>query len=66
MREKLIALIERETGVPVTETTLIENLGIDSLDFIALIQDIKYEIGPVSLDKATNANTVGDLLAAIG
>lgn len=66
LREKLIALIESETGVAnVTESTPIEALGVDSLDYISLIQTIRSDIGTVSIDKATSAQTVGDLMAAI-
>lgn len=66
MREKLIALIEEEVGATgVTESTLIEALGIDSLDFIALLQAIRADIGPISIDAATSASTVGDLIAAV-
>jgi acyl carrier protein len=66
LREKLIALIEEEVGATgVTESTLIEALGIDSLDFIALLQAIRADIGPISIDAATSASTVGDLIAAV-
>jgi acyl carrier protein len=64
--QQLLALIERETGVLATEQTAIESLGIDSLDFISLIQAIQQEIGPVRRNLAVTAVTVSDLLAAIG
>ncbi len=67
MREKLIALIESETGFKgAMDSTPIDALGIDSLDFICLLQMIRVELGPISNDAATSAQTVGDLIAAVG
>lgn len=66
MREKLISIIEREndcTGV--TESSTFESLGLDSLDFILIINEIRNEIGPISDADARKCETVGDLLRAI-
>jgi len=64
--DKLIELIKEETGCVVDPSTQIDSLGIDSLDFIALVQAIRSEIGPLDLNKAAAAMTVGDLLKVIG
>jgi len=66
MREKLLLLIRNETGVmDATDDTTIEALGVDSLDFICLLQAIRDKFGPISTETATEARTVGDLIAAV-
>jgi acyl carrier protein len=63
MREKIIALIEEELDVhPVTPEMTFEELGMDSLDFICLINDVREKFGPISDDRAQKMNKVSDLL----
>jgi acyl carrier protein len=63
MREKLIALIQNELGdIEVTEKSTFVELGMDSLDYVLLIQEIRSEIGGISDEAARKALTVGDLL----
>ena len=63
---KLLILVERETEfIGTAPTTLIEDLEIDSLDFIELLQTIRAEIGEVDEKLAMKARTLGDLMAAI-
>lgn len=61
----ILELIERETGEKVEESTALENMNIDSLDFLDLIVVIRKEIGFISDVDAGNALTVGDLMRAV-
>lgn len=64
----LIDLISQETGVSVeqiSETTKLEDLGIDSLDFVDLMQAISEKFKPIAQEKYAEVNTVGDLLKLI-
>lgn len=66
MREKLIALIEEQADFrPVTEETTFEEMGMDSLDFMLLIQDVRSEIGTITDEQVQKLNTVGDLLRVL-
>ena len=66
MREKLLDLIQDETGITcVGEATPLEDLGMDSLEFRDLLELIRKKIGAVDTGKATEANTVGELMAAV-
>lgn len=66
MRAKAIELICAETGCDsIDETTLIEALGIDSLEFLALVKELDRQIGHIEFDAAVNAQTVGELIGAI-
>jgi acyl carrier protein len=66
MREKILLLIRRETGIEdVTDSTRIEALGIDSLEFVSILQEIRNRIGKVSTKDAVEAGTVGELIAAV-
>lgn len=66
MKDRLIQLIERETGILTNLGTPIESLDIDSLEFICLIQSIREELGPIELKKAVDAHTIGELMLSIG
>ena len=61
----VLALIERELDLKVTPETVLETLSIDSLDFVALIQCIRAEIGKLPTAAVQKARTVADLIAAI-
>lgn len=66
MREKLISFIEEELDVhPVTTEMTFEELGMDSLDFICLINDLREKFGPIRDEQAQKMNKVGDLLEAL-
>lgn len=53
------AVIERETGQKVTESTPLEELNVDSLEFL----DLLILLG-VSSDNSESYQTVGDLIRA--
>jgi acyl carrier protein len=66
MREKLLDLIQDETGIAsISEAMPLEDLGMDSLEFLDLLELIRKKIGRVDTGKATEANTVGELMAAV-
>lgn len=55
-------VIERETGKPVTEETLLEDLPMDSLEFIDVLLAISNETGKSVPDaKVSSLTTVGDI-----
>lgn len=56
------AIIERETGKPVTEDTLLDALDVDSLEFMNLLLVLGDEFGKdVPFEKASELRTVADL-----
>ena len=63
MSEKLLTVIERETGQIVTEETPLDDLGVDSLEFMDLVLMLANETGKDVPDaKLGEMQTVGDLL----
>lgn len=52
-------------GYRVTMDTRIEDLDLDSLEFLELIQEISAKFGPVPDEKVTKACTVRELFDAI-
>lgn len=67
MREKLISLIEEQTEFrPILEETTFAQMGLDSLDFLLLLQEIRDQIGPVTDAQAIRAQKLGDLMVAVG
>ena len=66
MREKLFALIEEQADFrPVIEETTFEEMGMDSLDFMLLIQEVRQNIGPITDEQAQKALKAGDLLEVV-
>jgi len=66
VREKLFLLLERELGAKnLDESTTLEAMGIDSLEFVSLMQCIGHEIKFIPESKYHALNTVGDLLEAL-
>lgn len=66
MKKKIIEIIESECAVEnITEQTPIEALGLDSLDYIHLLNSIRFGVGNISVDMATSAQTVGELIQAV-
>lgn len=67
MNDRLIQLIEQETAKSgITLSTTLDDLGIDSLEFIQLLQTIETEgIGRVPDSKIAHIETVGDLVKAL-
>lgn len=64
----LIALIAEETGVPLADVTLdtkLEDLGVDSLDFLDLMQVIGEKFKPIPEAQFAELNTVGDIAKAL-
>lgn len=62
---ELFLIIEAETGIEVTPETRLEDLPIDSLDFIELLHVIGERFGEIPDAAIAKINTVGDLLKAI-
>ncbi len=66
MREKLFALIEEQADFrPVIEETTFEEMGMDSLDFMLLIQEIDTEIAHVSRKELQYCSSAGDILKVL-
>lgn len=65
IQERLLSLIDRETGKTATLESSFEDLGLDSLELVSLLQAVDEEFGGDVLDKITDIQTVGDILKAI-
>lgn len=66
MREKIIALVEEETGKQVTMESDFDSLGMDSLEFVDLILKAQQLSGKAITDaEVAKINTVGDLVSAV-
>ena len=62
----LIELVQEEACCKdVTLESTFEELGIDSLDFICLLQEIRKKIGPITDEQAVGVHTVGDLFKVL-
>ena len=62
----LIELIAEETGRPHVEyTTKLEDLGIDSLDFVDLMMCIEQKFKKIPKEKWGQLDTVGDIARAL-
>jgi len=63
---ELLVLIERETGKTASLDTKIQDLGIDSLDFLSLIVEIQAQFKMTISDRQiAQIQTIGDLLNII-
>lgn len=61
--ERLLSLIDRETGKTATLESTFEALNVDSLEFVSLMQAIEEEFGVTIPDgEYVSLNKVGDLL----
>jgi acyl carrier protein len=66
LEERLIELVGEETGNKnVTAETRLEDLGIDSLDFVDLMMRIEQKFKPIPKEKWGSLDTVGDILAQL-
>lgn len=62
----VLEIIEAETGQAVTGDTLLEELAVDSLEFLDLVLKIEEETGKDLDDERIPAlKTVGDLIAEL-
>lgn len=62
----ILAVIAEETGKPVTEATPVNELGLDSLEFLNLLVVIENAFGVRVDDSALPENaTMGDIVAAV-
>lgn len=58
-------VIERETGEPVTEHMLIDELNVDSLEYLELLQVLERQTGVAPTDaQLASLQTVGGLVRA--
>lgn len=69
MQHKLerLLFVAREEGIAgvLTPETKIEELGLDSLEFMSFLTSIRTEMGAISDQDAVKANTLSELAAAI-
>lgn len=66
LKQKLFALLERELGATsVSESTTLAALGVDSLEFVSIMQCISNEIKSIPESKYYALDTVGDLLRVL-
>lgn len=63
--ELLLDLIKQELDVDAAPDMTFEELGMDSLDFVLLVQEIRDKIGPITDAQARRCTTVSDLLAVL-
>lgn len=64
--DSVLALLRDEyASGPVAMESTFEEMGLDSLDFACLLQDIRQSIGNISDADAVKAVTVQDLISAI-
>lgn len=66
---KVIAIVSEETDLPVEQVTLdstFVDLGVDSLDFLCILTEVRKSVGPVADAFISRIETVGDLAAAVG
>lgn len=61
----LLLIIEEETGIKATLETRLEDLPIDSLDFVELMQRIGEKFKEIPDTKIAKLSTVGDILEAV-
>lgn len=60
-----LEIIQRETRLPVTEDTLVSDLGLDSLEFTELLMKLSEKTGiEVPDDKVPGMETVRDMAKA--
>jgi acyl carrier protein len=65
--EKVIKVVAQETGrdpASLSESTFLDSLGLDSLEFVCLMQAIQNEIANVPDEQWANLNTVGGIARA--
>lgn len=63
--DELLKLVEEASGVSVAsikpESTF-EELGMDSLDFILLVNELRQYVGPITQAEAARCEKVSDLI----
>lgn len=63
--EKVIAVVSRETGAEnLQESTFLDSLGLDSLEFLSLMQAIEKDIAPIPDVEWIGLNTVHSIVQA--
>ena len=62
---KVLDIIKEELGVQedVSPEATFEELGLDSLDYICLINELRLKVGPITREQAQQCLKVSDLLA---
>lgn len=65
MTERLLTIISEETGRTVTLQTSLDDLGMDSLDFVSLMQEIGKVYQEIPESEWSNLNTVQDIVLAL-
>lgn len=61
---KLLTIISENVSgdVTITPESTFEELGMDSLDFICMINEVREKVGPITDLKASKCEKVSDLL----
>lgn len=63
--DKVISVVSRETGVRALDaSTPLDSLGLDSLEFVCLMQAIQGEVADIPDSDWAAINTVGEIAAA--
>lgn len=66
VNEKVCSIIERETGQKVDNLTSIQEILVDSLEFLDMLLIIGQELGKeVPDEKISHLMTVGDIIEAV-
>lgn len=66
MIEKVIAVVNEETGKSASETSTFEELGLDSLDFVSLMLAVENKLGVrIPEEKYPTIESVADLSRVI-
>jgi acyl carrier protein len=59
-------VLEFITSAKITRDTKIDALGIDSLEFLSMVQDLEKEFGvPFTADEVVTCETIGDLVKLV-
>jgi acyl carrier protein len=67
--QKVIDIVSEESGFSAKQVTLnttFVELGVDSLDFLAILAEVREKVGPVGDVFVSRIETVSDLAAAVG
>lgn len=66
--KKVLDIVVEETGLPSDQVTIestFVDLGVDSLDFLCILSEVRKNVGPISDNFISQIEKVGDLAAAV-
>lgn len=67
--EKVLKIVAEESGLPAEQITLdttFTEIGVDSLDFLCIIAEVRKNVGPVADVFVSRIEKISDLAAAVG